>query len=163
MALEIKRKLPACAEDIRDAVRSPGREDLLEMEMAAHSSILAWRIPWTAEPGGLQSIGSRRVGHDWSNLACSPCAQNRHSLQMLSQMEKAVIYQTRAGLIRFPHPHLFRCSIVSLSEGGHGNPLQYFFQENSMDRGAWHATVLRVAQSQMGQKQLSTHANIFEK
>ena len=39
-------------------------EDPLEKEMAIHSSILAWRIPWTEEPGGLQSIGSQRVGHD---------------------------------------------------------------------------------------------------
>ena len=38
--------------------------------MAAHSSILAWRIPWMEEPGGLLSMGSHRVGHDWSNLAC---------------------------------------------------------------------------------------------
>ena len=45
-------------------VRSPGREDPLEEGMATHSSILAWRIPWTEEPGGLQSIGSRRVGCD---------------------------------------------------------------------------------------------------
>ena len=52
---------------------------------------------------------------------------------------------------------------MSLSGRGHGNPLQYFFLENSMDRGAWRATIHRVAQSQMGQKQLSTHANIFEK
>ena len=37
--------------------------------MATHSSISAWRIPWTEEPGGLQSIGSHRVGHDWSDLA----------------------------------------------------------------------------------------------
>ena len=37
--------------------------------MATHSSILAWRIPWTEEPGGLQSMGSQRVGHEWSNLA----------------------------------------------------------------------------------------------
>ena len=40
------------------------REDPLEEEMVNHSSILAWRIPWTEEPGGLQSIGSQRVGHD---------------------------------------------------------------------------------------------------
>ena len=39
-------------------------EDLLEKEMATHSSILAWRIPWTEEPGGLQFMGSQRVGHD---------------------------------------------------------------------------------------------------
>ena len=38
--------------------------------MATHSSILAWRIPWTEEPGGLQSMGSRRVRHSWSDLAC---------------------------------------------------------------------------------------------
>ena len=45
-------------------VRSLGREDLLEKEMATHSSILAWRIPRTEEPGGLQSRGSQRVRHD---------------------------------------------------------------------------------------------------
>ena len=45
-------------------VRSLGWEDPLEKEMATHSSILAWRIPWTEEPGGLQSMGSQRVGQD---------------------------------------------------------------------------------------------------
>ena len=45
-------------------VRSLGRRDPLEKGMAPHSSIVAWRIPWTGEPGGLQSIGSQRVGHD---------------------------------------------------------------------------------------------------
>ena len=45
-------------------VQSLGQEDPLEKEMATHSSILAWRIPWTEEPGGLQSMGSQRVGHD---------------------------------------------------------------------------------------------------
>ena len=45
-------------------VRSLGREDILEKEMATHSSILAWRIPWTEKPRGLQSTGSQRVGHD---------------------------------------------------------------------------------------------------
>ena len=42
----------------------PGWEDPLEKEMATHSSILAWRIPWTEGPGGLQSMGPQRVGHD---------------------------------------------------------------------------------------------------
>ena len=45
-------------------VRSLGWEDALEKEMATHSRILAWRIPWTEEPGGLQSMGSQRVGQD---------------------------------------------------------------------------------------------------
>ena len=49
-------------------VRSLGREVPLEKEMATHSSILAWRIPWTEEPGGLQSTGSQRVGHGWATL-----------------------------------------------------------------------------------------------
>ena len=43
-------------------VQSLGREDLLEKEMATHSSILAWKIPWMEEPGRLQSMGSQRVG-----------------------------------------------------------------------------------------------------
>ena len=47
-------------------LRSLGQEDPLEKEMAIHSSILAWRIPWTEEPGRLQSTGSQRVGHDWA-------------------------------------------------------------------------------------------------
>ena len=47
-------------------VWSLGREDTLEKEMAIHSSILAWKIPWTEEPGGLQSMGSQRVVHDWA-------------------------------------------------------------------------------------------------
>ena len=45
-------------------VQSLGEEDLLEKEMAIHSSILAWKIPWMGEPGGLQSMGSQKVGHD---------------------------------------------------------------------------------------------------
>ena len=45
-------------------VQSLGQEDPLEEGMATHSSILAWEIPWTQEPGGLQSMGSQRVGYD---------------------------------------------------------------------------------------------------
>ena len=50
-------------------VQSLGREDALEKGMRTHSSILAWRIPWTEEPGRLSSTGLREVGHDCSNLA----------------------------------------------------------------------------------------------
>jgi len=55
------KKLPAMQ---ATRVRSLGGKDPLEKGMATHSSILAWRIPWTEEPGGLQSMGSQRVGHD---------------------------------------------------------------------------------------------------
>ena len=53
---------PAMQETQETWVCSRGWEDPLEEEMATHSSVLAWRIPWTEEPGGLQSIGSQRVG-----------------------------------------------------------------------------------------------------
>ena len=58
---QMVKRLPT----MREAwVQSLGWEDLLEKEMATHSSILAWKIPWTEEPGRLQSMGSQRVGHD---------------------------------------------------------------------------------------------------
>ena len=56
------KRLPTTQET---RVRSLGREDPLEKEMATHSNTLAWKIPCTEEPGGLQSMGSQRVGHDW--------------------------------------------------------------------------------------------------
>ena len=55
---------PANTGDVRGAGLSLGQEDPLEEGMATHSSILAWRIPWTEEPGGLASTGLKRVGHD---------------------------------------------------------------------------------------------------
>ena len=55
------KRLPTMQET---RVQSLGWEDLLEKEMATHSSILAWKIPWAEEPGRVQSMGSQRVGHD---------------------------------------------------------------------------------------------------
>ena len=56
--------------------RWPCLEDILEKAMAPYSSTLAWKIPWTEEPGGLPSMGSHRVGHDWSDLAAVAAAQD---------------------------------------------------------------------------------------
>ena len=58
----------------------------LEKEMATHSSVLAWRIPGTGEPGGLPSMGSHRVGHDWSNLAAA--------VPYIKQINKDLLYST---------------------------------------------------------------------
>ena len=58
------KNLPTMQESQEMWVRSLGQEDPLEEEMAPHSSILAWKIPWAEESGGLQSMGSQRVGHD---------------------------------------------------------------------------------------------------
>ena len=63
------KKLPAMQEQLETWLRSLGQEDPLEEGMTTHSSILAWRIPWIEEPSGLHSLGSQRVGHDWSDFA----------------------------------------------------------------------------------------------
>ena len=60
----VVKNLPAMQEPQEAQVQSLGLEDPLEEGMATHSSILAWRIPWTEEPGGLQSIGSQTVRHN---------------------------------------------------------------------------------------------------
>ena len=77
-------------------VQSLGQEDPLEKGMATHSSILAWRIPWTEEPGGLQSKRSQRLGHDWENkhtysisflfyITYSACYRNMNLLLIRSE------------------------------------------------------------------------------
>ena len=62
-------------------VQSLGQEDPLEEEMATHSSVLAWKIPWMEEPGRLQSMGSQRVGHDWATSL-------HHHLKLITFHEK---------------------------------------------------------------------------
>ena len=112
-----------------------GREDPLEEGMATHSSIFVWRIPWIEEPGGLQSIGSQRIGHDWSDLAC------KHRLPWWLGGKESL---SNAGDIRDTS------SIPGSGRspgGGHDNPPQYSCLENPMDRGAWWATVHRVSQN----------------
>ena len=87
--------------------------------MATHSSILAWKIPWTEESGGLQSTGSKRVGQDLRDLERMHILQYRKVIVMLSQ-----------GF----------CKSVLLTFGareGSGTPLQYSCLENPMDGGAW--------------------------
>ena len=66
VALMLKNS-PASAGQVRDLCCIPGSEDALEEGMATHISILAWKIPWTEEPGGLQSMGLPEVGHDGAN------------------------------------------------------------------------------------------------
>ena len=62
------KNLPVNARDVRDLGSIPGWERYSEGESGTHFSILAWRIPWMEEPGGLQSKGSQRIGHDWAGL-----------------------------------------------------------------------------------------------
>ena len=74
VALVIKNP-PASAGDVRDEFYAWVGEDSLEKGMATHSSIHAWRIPWTEEPGGLWSLGFQRVRHNWSDLAHMRCGK----------------------------------------------------------------------------------------
>ena len=66
----VAKNPPVNAGDVRDSGSIPGLGRPLEEGIAIHSSILAWRVPWTEEPGRLQSIVVQRVGHDWSDSAC---------------------------------------------------------------------------------------------
>ena len=72
----------------------------LEKEMATHSSVLVWRIPGTGEPGGLPSLGSHRVGHDWSNLAAA--AAKWFLIGLPAQMFHPGL-QTFLQVTNFPH------------------------------------------------------------
>ena len=95
------KNLPAVQET---RVQSLGQEDLLEKGIAIHSSIPAWRILWTEEPGGLQSVGLQRDGHDWvTNITTPKLIVFSHSLSFENW-----IYL------------LFNCSVISDSLRSHG-------------------------------------------
>ena len=127
----------------------------LEKEMATHSSVLAWRIPGTREPGGLPSMGLHRVGHNWSDLAAAAVHSvfnNRRCFFLLLPPIKApellfiFFYPLSWG---FPGGSDSKASAGNTGDPGsipglgrspgegNGNPLQYSCLENSMDWGAW--------------------------
>ena len=70
LVAQMVKNLPAMQKKQENCVRSLGQEDLLEKGMATHSSIPAWRIPWTEEPSRLQSMGSQRVRHNRVTFTC---------------------------------------------------------------------------------------------
>ena len=80
---------------------------LLEKEMATHSSVLAWRIPGTREPGGLPSMGLHKVGHDWSDLLAAAIAAEVSSMEVASESSES-LQQEILCLKRYPK---WNCSI----------------------------------------------------
>ena len=86
-----------------------GQEDPLEEGLATHSSILDWRIPWTEEPGGLQSMGSQRAGHDWAANTLEGIDLERHSLDPVLLAVLRVGYRGRGALCMVKGTH-HRCS-----------------------------------------------------
>ena len=130
MAQTVKR-LPTTWET---QVQSLGREDPLEKEMATHSSSLAWKIPWTEEPGRLQSMGSQRVGHDWATSLSL-------SLSLIYLGASQVAQWWSACQYRRCRRHNFDPWVGKIPWcRKHSNSLQYSCLENPMDRGAWQAT-----------------------
>ena len=88
----------------------------LEREMATHSSVLAWRIPGMGEPGGLPSVGSHRVGHDWSDLAAA-AAEKDYNIWWIVQFSRSVMSDS----LRPHEPQHTRPSSPSPTPGVHPN------------------------------------------
>jgi len=132
--------------------------DKLETAMAPHSSTLAWRIPWTEEPGRLQSMESLRVGHDWATslaLSLSCIGEGNGNPLQYSCLENprdrgacwAAFYGVAQSQTRLMQLSSSSSSSMETSGDGNGNPLQYSCLENPMDRGALWATVHRITKS----------------
>ena len=148
----------ASAYDAGDPGLIPGWEDPLEKEIATHSSTRAWRIPWTVEPGGLQSMGSQRVRHDWAtSLSFFHFLQDQQlphiELEGVSTVPvfwKLICQSVSMGLPSGSDVKESACNAedsasvpqsVRSPREKNGNPLQYSCLENSMDGGAWWAIV----------------------
>ena len=95
------KNLPAILEK---RVPSLGSEDPLEEEMATYSSIPAWRIPWTEEPGGLQSMGSQRIGHDSVTFTFRTKSHLLLEHRMLCLRTAALVERQRSFQAQFYQP-----------------------------------------------------------
>ena len=104
LVAQIVKRLPAVWET---RVRFLGWEDTLEKEMATHSSTLAWKIPWTEEPGRLQFMGSQRVRHDWvTSLSLSLNGAQKTNPSLTFPSNYCIVCYNRRGWQEFPAPHL---------------------------------------------------------
>ena len=131
--------------------------------MAPHSSTLAWKIPWTEEPGRLQSMGSQRVRHNWAaSLSLSCIGEGNGNPLQCSCLENprdggawwAAVYgvaQSRTRLKR-----LSSSSSNNFGEGN-GNRLQYSCLENPKDGGAWWAAIYGVELKRLSSRSSSNH------
>ena len=139
-----------------------------EKAMATHSSTLAWKVPWTEEPGGLQSMRSRRGGHDWAtSLSLFTFMRWRGKWQPTPVFLPGE-FQGQVSLVgcrlwgcwesdTAERPH-FHFSLSCVGEGN-GSPLQYYCLENPRDGGAWLASIYGIAQSRTRLNRLSSSSS----
>ena len=155
---------------------------LLEKAMAPHSSTLAWTTPWMEEPGGLQSMGSQRVGHDWATNTlltydsvsstvkwyCYHILWRRqwHLTPVLlpgkSHGCRSLVGYSPWGRQELDTTEWLHFHFLPSCNGeGNGNPLQCSCLENPRDRGAWWAVIYGVTQSRTQLKWLSCSSSMF--
>ena len=143
---------------------------LVEKAMAPHSSTLAWKIPWMEEPGGLQSMGSQRVGHDWvTSLSIFTFMHWRRKWQPSPVFLPGESHGWRSLISCSPwdreesdmtEQFHFQFSLSCIGEGN-GNPVQCSCLENPRDGGAWWAAVYGVTQSWTRLKRLNSSSSRF--
>ena len=120
---------PVNAEDIIYVGSIPGWEDCLEKEMATHSRILAWEIPWTGDPGRIQSIGLPRVRHNCSDLACMLVL-----VRLLIQLHVDSFHQNKDCISQ---PLLQLCVALELTSGHRSGENAGAVMSRPGSRGQW--------------------------
>ena len=106
MAQQVKN--PSAMQETQEMqVRFLGQEDPLEEDMKTHSSILAWEIPWREGPGGLQSMGSHRVGHHWATTSSSNEVEKEICIQIILKYKAVCDVNTVLWEIRRVRDHLW--------------------------------------------------------
>ena len=148
LVAQMAKHLPTIQET---RVQSLGWEDLLEKEMATHSSILAWKIPQTEKPGSLQSMGSQRVGHDWAtSLSVYLCISGSSFIHIISaDSDEFLLWQeyteelykydlhdqdNHDGVITHLEPDILECEVkralgsitMNKASGSDGFPVELF-------------------------------------
>ena len=135
--------------------------------MATQSSVLAWRIPGTGVPGGLPSMGSHRVGHDWNDLAAAATKHHRNKDKGSKGTELSIVRQNvpflEGACKAQAHRNGDRWPLTVGNGEGDGDRLQYSCLENPMDGGAWWAALHGVTQSRTQLKRLSSSSNSRKK
>ena len=134
----------------------------VEKETETHSSVLAWRVPGTGEPGGLLSLGSHRVGHDWSCLTCMHALEKEMAIHS-SALAWRIPGKEEPGRLpsmgsrRVGHDWATSLSLFAFMYWRRKwHPTPVFLPGESQDGGAWWAAVYGVAQSRTRLKRLSS-------